>query len=266
MRDEIVSHYDSKKSFSVSERKELSTIQIRKFNNYVKLFLLRKYTSNLWNKSRGSLLDLGVGMGGDISKWLGLPLKKVLGIDISPKSIEEANLRLNSIKAKFDMDVRFEVRDAYSENIHGDSIIGKEGFDLVISNFSFHYAFSTPRNVSIAVSNVSKALKRGGYFVLTVPNFLEISEKRGRTHGNMYYNVKFISENVYEFTLKDSIDSLAEPLVDEKLLVDTCLEHDLVLYEDVPFEKINVHYFETLSHDEKQVVSLYKYYVFVKIH
>jgi len=43
-------------------------------------------------------------------------------------------------------------------------------FDLVSSQFAFHYAFETEEKVRQGLKNVASNLKRGGVFIGTMPN------------------------------------------------------------------------------------------------
>lgn len=71
-----------------TNRKDSKTNNLRLFHNDIKNILIQ-YASK--NKSKCSLIDLAVGKGGDIHKWIKNNLHSVLGIDISKDNIHNSN-------------------------------------------------------------------------------------------------------------------------------------------------------------------------------
>lgn len=63
------------------------TISLRDFHNKVVKSVLIDYCAKKFKRGDAALLDLAVGKGGDISKWISSKLKGVLGIDISKDNI-----------------------------------------------------------------------------------------------------------------------------------------------------------------------------------
>ncbi|XP_069174925.1 uncharacterized protein [Procambarus clarkii] len=67
--------------------------------------------------------------------------------------------------------------------------------DLVSCQFAFHYCFESLNQAETMLRNVSENLKKGGYFVATIPNAYEIitrlKSSRGRSFGNEVYQIEF---------------------------------------------------------------------------
>lgn len=70
-------------------------IQLKKFHNEVKRELIKSFASRAWR-----LLDLGCGRGGDLHKWIDAGINHVVGVDLSPKEIEEARRRFRELRGK----------------------------------------------------------------------------------------------------------------------------------------------------------------------
>jgi 2-polyprenyl-3-methyl-5-hydroxy-6-metoxy-1,4-benzoquinol methylase len=95
-------HYDAHAKTPVGSRKDAlrqrqqgPAIQLKKFHNDVKRELINTY-------SRGSrrLLDLACGRGGDLNKWADADIREVVGVDLSPKEIDEAKRRYQQLRVR----------------------------------------------------------------------------------------------------------------------------------------------------------------------
>ena len=181
-------------------RKELLTYRMQEFHSkYVKGKLIEKYT-----KEKDSLLDLSVGKGGDLNKWIHNKLSFVLGQDISnhginnpkngacsrvmkklqnniniptiffiygdsSKRIRDGSSALDELN-KFYLDVlygnidRDKVFNKYLNKHYG---IAKKKFNIISSQFSIHYFFENKEKLDSFINNVSENLKPGGYFIGT---------------------------------------------------------------------------------------------------
>lgn len=177
------------------------TKPLRDFHNlYVKNKLIQSVSK------RGKiLLDLAVGKGGDIPKWIHSKLKFVLGIDVSKDNIENrldgacarylnyskrfsqipralfinGNSKLNirngdalfSDKGKEIVQAIIgkgpKDKDTLGEGVYMNYGIGKEGFDIVSCQFAIHYFFENPEILNNFLQNVSENCKEGGYFIGT---------------------------------------------------------------------------------------------------
>jgi len=81
-------------------------IQLKKFHNDVKRELIKTFAGGARR-----LLDLGCGRGGDLHKWADAGIKHVVGVDLSPKEIEEAKRRFRELRGK-PLEVDFSQSDA----------------------------------------------------------------------------------------------------------------------------------------------------------
>lgn len=181
--------------------KNSGTRALRDFHN---LFVKKLLITNV-SKRGDTLIDLAVGKGGDIPKWINAKLKFVFGIDISRDNIQN-NLNgacaryLNYHKQFRVMPKALFVNGNSSVNIRNtDGIlsekgkqitkavfgsgvknidelgkgvydvygIGDEGFDVCSIQFAIHYMFETPQTLYNFLRNVSETTKVGGYFIGT---------------------------------------------------------------------------------------------------
>lgn len=177
------------------------TRALRDFHNlYVKKLLITRTA-----KRGGTIIDMAVGKGGDIPKWIAARASFVLGIDYSKDNIEN---RLDGACARY-LNYRRKFKsmpDALF--VHGDSTLnirntdalytdkakqivravfgmgpkdakvlgngvykqfgkGEKGFDLTSIQFSIHYMFRDQQTVQNLMRNISECTKVGGYFIST---------------------------------------------------------------------------------------------------
>jgi mRNA (guanine-N7-)-methyltransferase len=91
-----------------------------------------------------------------------------LNSDIAQISLNEAMSRhLNLMDPKFEAE--FICANPYRDSI-SDKLSQVAAFDLVSSQFSFHYCFESKENVEAAFVNIQRHLKKGGLFIATVPD------------------------------------------------------------------------------------------------
>lgn len=248
-------------------REDSYWFRLRNFHNAVKFKLLESvvtiYRQN--NIDNLSLLDVSVGKGGDYSKWKQLDLNRVIGLDPSKSSIQEANNRLKTDRSQFQKRVTYHYTDPETTAITADWTherprMGQTLFDIVSCQMTLHYFFENESMLENAIKNISDSLLPGGFFVGTVFSgsrlFLAI---KNREFDNFKEFVDFeLKRNVrgvgrvpaYSLTWKDisknymKHDSLeADPklnletefLVNEELFVETCKRYNLVLQNVKPF-------------------------------
>jgi len=152
-------------------------------NRVVKDKLIMAACPAIIKKSRtmeGSLLDLGVGTGGDSLKWkLGL-LKDVVGLEIVKESVEIARTTYMSHKGakpnttfiwgdsgKLIFPDYEAALDGYNKGLLKKVILSKNQFDVVSMQFAIHYLFENEIKLRTFLQNVSDNLKIGGYFIGT---------------------------------------------------------------------------------------------------
>ena len=77
---------------------------LRSFHNKIKLSLIQRFCEN-----STSILDIGVGRGGDIMKWYNNGVKNAVGLDIEYAYVREAIRRYNQFKIKNNSNYKFYV-------------------------------------------------------------------------------------------------------------------------------------------------------------
>jgi mRNA (guanine-N7-)-methyltransferase len=216
----IRQHYNARPNVSVVKRKESPIIRLRSFNNFIKSLLIRKYGAE-----RNIVLDIGCGKGGDLQKWMKQRISGLIGIDIADVSLNQARSRYKNIRNKqFWAD--FCVGDAFADRI--EDIVHPDAFpvDLVSSQFTLQYSFESEERARTLLSNVSRALRRGGRFIGCIPNSdvilehihkLEDGEKEW---GNKIYKIRFHDippkdfsvtfGHKYDFFLEDAVGNVPE--------------------------------------------------------
>lgn len=175
----VASHYNARPAGDRIKRQKSDIIFIRNFNNWAKSVLIQMAV-----KRGDRVLDLGCGKGGDLQKWRKQGVSKLVGIgsnnritiDIAEVSLEEARRRFEEMSSKGlcnGFDAQFLHANPYKDSIH-NLLKNEPLFDVVSSQFSFHYCFSSEENVRAALQNVSTHLRVGGCFIATVPDPFEI--------------------------------------------------------------------------------------------
>tara|TARA_B100000902_G_scaffold398684_1_gene466395 strand:+ start:281 stop:3685 length:3405 start_codon:yes stop_codon:yes gene_type:complete len=180
---------------------ETNTKSLRDFHNrYVKRNLIKNVS-----KRGNTLIDMSVGMGGDLQKWIDSKLSFVFGIDYSKDNIQnrlkgvcarylrakkkyrvlpkalfiQGNSALNiksglccfSEKGKQIIQALngFGPKD---EGLLGTGVykqygVAKNGFDIISNQFSIHYFFENKNTFYNFVRNLNENCKIGGYFIGT---------------------------------------------------------------------------------------------------
>lgn len=177
------------------EKDYLHLKNMRNFHNWI----VKKNLISCVADGSKSLLDLAVGRGGDLQKWIDCKLKLVVGIDIGKEGLENpidgACKRYHKLLAQ-----KKKIPDAYfiwgdcSKNLsNGDAgkdelnseylrllwgtdnilkekkLYGlvKDKFDVISCQFAIHYFLESKDKFVQFVKNISDNLKNGGYFVCT---------------------------------------------------------------------------------------------------
>ena len=177
------------------------TRALRDFHNlYVKTLLIRNVS-----KRGNTLIDLAVGKGGDIPKWISSKLSFVFGVDVARDNIEnkldgvcarylnyrrEFNVMPSGIFVCGDSTKNIRNTDALytskdkeiTKSVFGmgpkDEVLlgkgvfkqygkGAEGFDISSIQFSIHYMFENNEKVQNLFRNLSECTKLNGYFINT---------------------------------------------------------------------------------------------------
>lgn len=236
---------------------------LRVHHNNIKSQLLKKYTN-----PKDSLLDIGTGRGGDMLKWNKCKLSKVIGIDIEPSYIQEANNRFinNNLKNNFKFIVDKEIE--YS----------KYGvFNVITCNFCFHYLCSSQKSVECSLSEISKSLDKNGYFIMTVldgykiKNILDISSVYKNRSGliSKQYDKNDTFGMSIKFMLTDTLyfgeDSIShEYLVFIDKIIEIAKKYNLVCVENNEFNNFTSKVKHLMDGQTKFFSDIYTALVFKK--
>ena len=179
---------------------------LRKFHNWIKLQIITD--AKLYTKGK-TLLDVAVGRGGDIFKWVKNGFTYVTGVDNDAKSIHEkkqfdgAIQRYNLIKTQMKVPrCYFWVISATDPDVLNKINTKDRGmmYDVVSCQFSFHYFV---KDIDITLNMISKKLKKEGLFIGTSSDGDLINselEKTGQISTGIL-SVKKIDESVYDYIL-----------------------------------------------------------------
>lgn len=135
------------------QRRQDGSFQLRHSHNRAKLILLTQRGNGL------HLLDFGCGKGGDLRKWEALKYKEVHAIDIDNHGLRELRKRYRGMKTPSVVTLCADMTNDMQ------SFIKRNSFDVVSAMYSMHYACETRKTLETFISNVSYALKPGGFFV-----------------------------------------------------------------------------------------------------
>jgi mRNA (guanine-N7-)-methyltransferase len=157
------------------------------------------------SKRGGTLIDLAVGKGGDLPKWIAAKLKFVFGIDLSRDNIENrldgACARFLNYRKKFrvmpkalftvgNSGVNIRSGDGIlsekgkqithavfgqgpkdvvdlGKGVHAQYGVGEKGFDVCSVQFALHYMLGSQESFQNFLRNVTETTKVGGYFIGT---------------------------------------------------------------------------------------------------
>jgi len=257
-----VNFYSKKTNIEQYERRNLQTIDMRNYHNWIKSVLINKYTTELKKNYRKnhrgfldiSVLEVGCGTGGDLKKWYHNGISYLLGVDVSRASLDSALTRWKELKEqkkkKFLVDF-IKVSAGAPEEIFFQHIPNDIYFDIVSSQFVIHYLFASEKSAENLMNNISKKLCQGGYFICSIPDS-DVIVKRIRTLGkktstgeivlgNEFYSIKFQSDKFprgkpygieYGFFLDDS--AVGSKTVDENGNIHiTYVPEYLIIFENL---------------------------------
>lgn len=302
-RVSVTAHYDAKKALSVADRRASPIVHLRTFNNWVKAVLLQKH----YNKALagGAVLDLGCGHGGDLGKFARMGVPRVVAVDISQESIQEAQRRHSTNQSIASLSCTFICGDFatswsdFATNFARPSssvaqLTGQQ-FGLVSCQFALHYAFETEARVRQFLANVAQCLPPGGCFVGTTTNADALvararasaqspDERALWSFGNSLYTVTFDSPTLTKFGCKlrfrliEAIDDCCEFLVHvptlRELAADVGLHMECMLpfhafFEQHSAERALLRTMQGaqfgMTQEEWEAIGLYSAFVFRKL-
>jgi mRNA (guanine-N7-)-methyltransferase len=252
---------------------------IRYFHNDVKFRILNKVCT-LLNNTNITLLDIGVGRGGDMMKWHKNKIQKVIGIDISKSAVLEAIQRLKKQNHLSNRDYKFyftKENSIFQDFLNGINVSTTNTFDIITSMFSFHYFWKSKDILCNIIHQISDSLKPGGYFVGTCPDgdFIHDDLLKNNIIRNdaILIERKFIKNekdigNKINFLMTGTLyfgeNMLSEEyLVYKDIFIALCEHNNLVLIEYQRFSEYHDHKF-LLSSNHKYASFLNTTFIFQK--
>ena len=174
---------------------------MRDFHN---LYVKRKLIMSV-ARPGNTLIDLAVGKGGDLPKWIAAKLGFVFGIDYSKDNLEhkfdgvcaryldvmrtkrnvpdavfihgDSSKEIRAGQAAISERYRLITRAIFGEGAKDASILGRgvypqygrgaDGFDICSVQFAIHYFFENSMKLHTFLQNASECTKLGGYFIGT---------------------------------------------------------------------------------------------------
>jgi mRNA (guanine-N7-)-methyltransferase len=255
LKDEFKKFVDK----TVEERRKSSSIKaMRDFHNWVKKILISNVSNYYYSKlhSKINILDIAVGRGGDLFKWINTTngkkvlIDKVFGFDSNEMSVKSkdpfnpgALQRLEGIDTK-GIKIKFDVGNAMRpsmELLNNISSFSPKGYQIVSCQFAMHYFFKSKQDLDTVMKIVSGYLVSGGYFIGTI---LDETKIRNDITGNLFnlvptnpFKPKSPYNNEYSFEILDSNDegnyfntmgTSTEYLVNQKEFVEVAKKYNLV--------------------------------------
>lgn len=184
------------------EQKTGLALSMRSFHNYIKDQIIQKYCKpQLYGKKviQKAVLDIGIGRGGDLSKFYDSGVKKIVGIDLDDSSFNipngtndkfkrltkynnqrtVSNIKIPNeiegvfIKGDISHELSGNVQKKVLKNMTKNNVelirkhIENQKFDIVNCQFTIHYIFNNESNVKKYFNNINKLLKKGGYLFIS---------------------------------------------------------------------------------------------------
>jgi len=203
------------KGFYTDNKKDLSTDMLRKSHNDAKFRLIQKVVT-----PNSTVLDVGCGRGGDLSKWKTVSSKLTM-IDPDKTAVAEAKRRAMKVYPKA----------IISE---GDilALNSRQKFDYICYNFSLQYIFKDKQTAKLSIGKISELLKTRGKFFGIIPDADKIkkytknwTDRLGNSMSRHDSTVSFYLANT-PFYENGPIE---EPMIGMNYLKKLCYEYNLRL-------------------------------------
>ncbi len=261
---------------SLQKRKEAVDINYRKFNNFVKNYLIIHD-----QKENESLLDIAAGKLSDIHKWLNSKYSLIMGIDYSYENIYGENgaydrLKKIDIKEKTIIPIWGDCIKNIRNGISGENKEEKNKlkkffkthprfkFDKITINFAIHYFLEHWNGF---YKNIKNLLKKGGVFVGTYLDGNKILEILGKNNEKKFYNIN--GDLIYTIQYKNekeiSVKTETWPyFIDEFLVLEPFDLKHFKLIQDEPFIKLKTEKHK-MSKDEILLANINRYFIYERI-
>lgn len=250
---------------------------MRRFHNKIKETLYNRYVRDC-----EMLLELCSGKGGDMHKWFHNNVKRVVGYDISQKSIDECTRRLATSKQVTGQYTFFQQDlcdpNAYQHVMHNV----QDGARVISCQFGVHYFFKSQVSFMSLTNMLKHSLAQDGYFIVTyiddaqLTAFMDgrMTQSHTTSRGEVVYYLArepTHADTPYGQSLKVILsgNNVLTEGSDEYIIPHTTFVHDL---ESIGLQLVDTRLFKDIELDMKQVLTpheqaisfLYRYAVFRK--
>lgn len=193
----VQKHYNSIQEKGLDRRNQSRIVYLRNFNNWIKGMLIDEYLTLVKEKKKQDeplrLIDLCCGKGGDFFKFSKGEANHVICVDIADQSIADAQKRHTDMKAKTPrmFNAEFIVADVTRTQMRTKFKDPTMKVDMVSCQFALHYSFESLPQAERMLENISASLKKGGYFIGTIPNAYDIVGRKRLAKANWFGNSVF---------------------------------------------------------------------------
>jgi ubiquitin C-terminal hydrolase len=211
-----------------------------------------------------TILDLGVGRGGDLGKYTKIKVNHLYGVEPNPENLAECRKRLDNNSY---MKPRTDLLNAMAQET--DKIrdfLKNQQVDVVTSFLSLSFFFFTESDLNSFIDTVVSSLKEGGVFIGTTIIGSKTRELLDSRNGLFEFEGGSIKwgegKKRVIVSMKDTIvgENQEESLVDFELLTERLQEHRIMLVKREEFVWDRTH----LTESENIFNSLYETFVFKK--
>jgi SAM-dependent methyltransferase len=267
----------------------------RSYHNQIKRALIQKYAKNK------RVLDLGAGKGGDLLKYKDAGITYLWAVEPNKSYIEDEDGfkdRLKGYPINFQKNVEIIETNAENTKLISDTIIKSFNDNkiddpratIISSFFSMSFFFKDQNSLSSLVKTISENLLVNGHFIGTMLDGQRTWNILNKTNGRFvdpqgyYYIQKKYPDAAMSIGDEIGVNLSGTPtvkneqkewLADFNRLTDTLAQQNITLVEMVYLDDYNdittalnnkniKNYYDQMSQTEKNLNSLYSYFVFKK--
>jgi ubiquitin carboxyl-terminal hydrolase 36/42 len=211
-----------------------------------------------------TILDLGVGRGGDLGKYTKIKVNHLYGVEPNPENLAECRKRLDNnpyMKPRTDL-----LNAMAQETVKIRDFLKNQQVDVVTSFLSLSFFFFSEGDLNSFIDTVVSSLKEGGVFIGTTIVGSKTRELLDSRNGLFEFEGGSIKwgegRKRVIVSMKDTIvgENQEESLVDFELLTERLKEHRIMLIKREEFVWDREH----LTESENIFNSLYETFVFKK--
>lgn len=230
--EEFVDATEKKYKTVTDEAEKAKVKRLRKYHNSIKQELIsgcasvirRDFMKSLRGKSKSiSLADFACGQANDISRWNLARINFVLGIDYDVNQIVNGNGFIRTLKEEKKLSPSLNINlfagdlsksiDLCAQEPSGQKIFVKYSskigtYDIVSCQFAIHYFFKNETTLAYFLTNVTRMLRIGGYFIGTTLNGKAVNELFVRNSNEKDPDTVNIGNGLYIMTKKYSDEDL----------------------------------------------------------